>query len=100
MQMVDTCVFIAEEFAPNEINEIIPTETRREVLCTLGSITRSEFFEAGRSGLNPELMITVFWLDYNGEKTVEFHGQRYGVYRSYTADEESVELYLEKKAGA
>lgn len=96
----DVCTLISETYEQNELGEFIPTETRREVICQVSSITRTEFFDAGRSGLSPEKALTVFWLDYNGESTVEFHGQRYGIYRTYTPDEESIELYLEKKAGA
>lgn len=96
----DVCTLISETYDKNEFGEYIATETRRDVICQVGSITRTEFFDAGRAGLSPEKTLTVFWLDYNGEATVEFHGQRYGVYRTYTPDEESIELYLEKKAGA
>lgn len=96
----DVCTLISESYEQNELGEFIPTETRREIICQVGSITRTEFFDAGRAGLSPEKTLSVFWLDYNGEAVVEFHGQRYGVYRTYTPDEENIELYLEKKAGA
>lgn len=96
----DVCTLISEKYEPNEFGEFLPTESHREVICQVGSITRTEFFDAGRAGLSPEKTLTVFWLDYNGEATVEFHGERYGIYRTYTPNEESIELYLEKKAGA
>ena len=96
----DISTLISESYAQNEFGEFVSTEDRREVICQVGSITRTEFFDAGRSGLSAEKTLTIVWLDYNGEATVEFHGQRYGVYRTYTPDEETIELYLEKKAGA
>lgn len=77
------------------------TETPREVFCRVDSVTRREFFEAGRNGLNPEWRFTVFADDYGGEQTVDFEGKRYGVYRAYRlSDSDYMELYCEKKAGA
>lgn len=100
MNITDTCTLISETYSKSATGEFTAVENCREVLCTVGSINRAEFFEAGRSGLNPEIMLTVSWLDYEGEKLAEFHGERYAVYRSYRADDEKVELYLTKKAGA
>lgn len=76
------------------------TETRRMVMCRIGSITRQEFFEAGRNGLNPEMEFTVFAGDYKGERTVEYHGRGYGVYRTYIVPgSDYIELYAERKGG-
>ena len=44
--------------------------TENEVLCQVHSITRQEFFEAGRSGLNPSYLFTIFAGDYSGESIV------------------------------
>lgn len=75
------------------------TETATDVLCQVGSVTRNEFFEAGRNGLNPEFVFTMFFGDYNGERTVEYNGNRYGVYRTYHGRNDTVELYAERKGG-
>lgn len=75
-------------------------DKRRKVMCKIGSITRSEFFAAGRNGLNPELAFTVFVGDYNGERTVEYHGRGYGIYRTYIVPgTDYIELYAERKGG-
>ena len=69
--------------------------------CRADSVTRREFFEAGRNGLNPEWKFTVFAPDYGGELTVEYEGRRYGIYRTYRmTDSDYMELYAERKAGA
>lgn len=81
----------------------VPTinETPREIFCKAESVTRREFFEAGRNGLNPEWKFTVFAPDYGGELTVEYEGRRYGIYRTYRmTDSDYMELYAERKAGA
>lgn len=72
----------------------------RTILCRVGSVTRAEFFDAGRNGLNPEFMFTVFHGDYLGETTCRFHGQDYGIYRTYhVPGTDDLELYAERKGG-
>ena len=75
-------------------------ETRRQVMCQINSITRQEFFSAGRNGLNPEMEFTIFAGDYLGERTVEYHGNGYGIYRTYIVPgTDYIELYVERKGG-
>ena len=74
-------------------------ETARQVFCDVQSVSASEFFEGGRNGLNPEYRFTVFAADYDGETTVEYCGKRYGVYRTYLARTDVLELYAERKGG-
>ena len=90
--------------------------TGREVFCKAKSVTRSEFFNAGRNGLNPQLVLTVFAADYEGERLAEYGGQTYAIYRTYKAEDSGystkargsylelqadyIELYLEAQGGA
>ena len=90
---------IEEAYKPDTLGQLIPTETRRDVYCNLASVSASEWFEGGRSGMNPEYRATMFSPDYNGEQIAELDGVRYGIYRTYLGRNETVELYLEKKAG-
>ena len=76
------------------------TESRKQVYAQVGSITRSEFYAAGRNGLNPDFVFTVFYGDYDGEPVCEYEGNRYAVYRTYfggTGD--YVELYVQREGG-
>lgn len=73
------------------------TENRRTVMARVESVTRSEFFEAGRNGLNPEFKFTMFQYDYQGEKVVEYNGQQYTVYRTYMGRNDELELYVEQR---
>lgn len=76
-------------------------ERSRRIYCRVDSITRQEFFEAGRAGLNPEWRFTVFAGDYKGERTLSYEGQRYGIYRTYRVPgTDYMELYAERKGGA
>jgi hypothetical protein len=75
------------------------TQTQRDVFCSVDSVTRQEYFEGGRNGLNPEYRITMFFGDYNGEDTILYNGKAYGVYRTYHAKTDVLELYVERKGG-
>lgn len=76
------------------------TEVPREVFCQAYSVTRQEFFEGGRNGLNPSMVFKMFAPDYHGESIVEYNGQRYGVYRTYfVPGEDYMEIYVERKGG-
>ena len=90
---------IEEAYKPDALGQLIPTETRRDVYCNLSSVSASEWFDGGRVGLNPEYRATMFVYDYNGERIAELDGVRYGIYRTYLAQNEFIELYLERKAG-
>lgn len=75
------------------------TKVERDVFCQVGSITRAEFFDAGRNGLNPQYRFTMFAEDYNEEPTVVYKGKAYGVYRTYQPRNDWIELYVERKGG-
>ena len=74
--------------------------TSKQVMCQVQSVSRSEFFEGGRNGLNPEYVFTVFFDDYNGEPLVMFKNKMYSVYRTYLRRTDKLELYCERKGGS
>lgn len=41
----------------------------------------------------------MFFGDYNGEDTILYNGKAYGVYRTYHAKTDVLELYVERKGG-
>ena len=90
---------IGVTYTADSIGQLIPQETRRDVFCSLSSVSASEWFEAGRAGLNAEHRAALFAYDYAGETMAELDGVRYGIYRTYLGRNETVELYLERKAG-
>ena len=77
----------------------VQTTTTRQVFARIDSVTRAEFFEGGRNGLNPEIKFTMFFGDYDGEDTVVYNGLQYAVYRTYQGLNDIVELYCERKGG-
>lgn len=99
--------------------EIVST---RDVLAQVHSVTRQEFFEAGRNGLNPSFVFTVFAGDYNDEGECRYNGNQYSIYRTYISHgevrthvsntrksssvssyhmpgDDYIELYVERKGG-
>lgn len=99
MDRSDVITLIGVTRSQDEYGVWRTTPVRRHVMCQVNSVTRAEFFEAGRNGLNPELVFRVFFGDYDGEDTLIYNGQGYGIYRAYRGRNDIVELYAERKGG-
>lgn len=99
--MDDVIILVAETFSKNEYGVPVPIQLPREVFAEVKSVSRQEFFEAGRNGLNPQFQFTVFAGDYNGETICRYNGDQYSVYRTYwIPGSDYVELYVERKGGS
>ena len=75
------------------------TNTSRDVFAQVDSVTRAEFFEGGRNGLNPEFKFTMFYGDYNRETELIYNGESYAIYRTFKGRTDTIELYAERKGG-
>lgn len=91
---------VSTKYKTDSIGQSVPVTSERSCMCRVSSVSASEFFEAGRSGIEAQLRVEMFAWDYAGEKTVSVDGVRYGVYRTYQPNPDRIELYLEPKAGA
>lgn len=99
MNRNDVIYLVSESYEKNEYGVSAPVSSERMVFCRVDSVTMSEFFEGGRNGLNPEFRFIVFAYDYHGETVVKYKGKTYGVYRTYLGQEDTIELYAERKGG-
>lgn len=99
MDMSDVLKLISVTYEKDEIGQQIPVETERKVFCSVESVGQREWFEAGRSGLKAEYRAEMFAPEYKGESLCEYDGSRYGIYRTYRTSKDSIQLYLERKAG-
>ena len=99
MDRSDVIKLIGQTMAKDKYGVYRSTVTAREVYCQVDSITQSEFYSAGREGLNPAFKFTLFYGDYNDETVVEYKGKTYAVYRTYYRRTDRVELYVERKGG-
>ena len=83
----------------NDYKQEVTAETRSQIFAKKESVSRAEFYNGGKSGLQPEFRLTTAIIDYNGELEVEVDGERYGIYRTYNVSADYIELYCEKKGG-
>ena len=90
---------ISETRTQDEYGVWRPTQTSRDAYAQVDSVTRSEFFEGGRNGLNPELVFRMFQGAYKGEKILIYRGTAYSVYRTFLERTDTIELYCERKEG-
>lgn len=97
--MDKSCVInlISTTRARNDYGVWTETDSSKQVFAQVSSVSRAEFFDAGRNGLNPEYQFTMFSGDYSGEETLEYEGKLYGIYRTYLRKTDVIELYAERK---
>lgn len=91
---------IQQSYTEDEIGNQVPVESKTIILCGLKSVGRTEFYNAAVAGLKPELIFVAHNYEYNGEKQVEFEGNKYNVIRSYSTSFEEVELSCERVIGS
>lgn len=96
MMRADVIQLITETASAHGVHESI-TETEREVMCTVKSVSRSEYYNALNAGINPTY---VFYLtlsdDYQGERVVRYKGLKYRVVRTYVTDDDGIEITVER----
>ena len=102
--MDDLILLISESYKKDASGNVTVTETTTSVWAHLQSGTRAEWADAGQNGLQPQLVAVTPIVNYNGEQIVQIgsgeNARRYAVYRTYLdPDNDSIELYLERKAG-
>ena len=70
--------------AIDSYGDMTETESKTQVFARLKSVGMSEFYQANATGFKPEIKFIVSdWLDYNGERIVEWDGLRFDVIRVY-----------------
>lgn len=67
----------------DEIGNDITIPIKRKILCKVADIGQYEFYNAKVSDLKPEIKFIIHEFEYEGEKEVEFEGERYEVLRTY-----------------
>lgn len=100
MDRSEVITLLAATKSQNAYGVWVETLTDRDVFCQVDSVSRAEFFDGGRNGLNPEFRMTMFAGDYQGERLLIYKGMTYSVYRTYQGRNDTVELYVERKGGS
>lgn len=88
----DIANLISITTAYNENGVPIPTETRTEVFVNVKSATRSEFYSALQAGMTISKVFTMMLCDYDGQKIIEYDNKKYNITRTYSKDNELLEL--------
>lgn len=88
-----------ETTGEDSIGQSIITEKEREVLVEVQSVNSSEFFAGQQGGLAPEFRFRIDRFGYKDEKTCEYDGKRYSIYKTYKSDNNYVDLYAEEERG-
>ena len=104
--MDDVMTLVAVTYTKDEEGNPEAHETKREVLCQVQSVGRSEFYSAAQVDLHPEFVfILSHYKDYQGEKIIEYtdwmqRNHKLYVTRAYRVpDTDRVELYAEERTG-
>lgn len=80
------------------IGQSVATESQTMIFVDESSITRAEWTDAGRNGFNPQICLITPFMNYDGQRFVEYKSKRYAIYRTYQRGD-NIELYLELKGG-
>lgn len=90
---------ISKTYTQNAFGQFEETEKERKVFCNVRSISRAEWYDAGRIGFNPDITFNMFAPDYHGEEVVRWKDTKYKIYRTYIGQNEIIELYCQKIGG-
>lgn len=90
----------------DDLNQVVEEErTTKSVFADVSSVSQTEFFSAGRIGLQPSLKVTMYDFEYEDEPIVKVYFtdtkvKNYSVYRTYSpVGTDKIELYLEERGG-
>ena len=73
------------------------TDEERKVLCTVKSVTRSEYYTALNAGVMPEFVFRLALAeDYQNERIVIWRGQKFRVVRTYVTEDDGIEITVER----
>lgn len=73
------------------------TTTTKDVMASVKSVARTEFYAAYASGLTVDLVFVIHRSGYSGEKDLIYDGHRYEVIRTYEREDEFIELTSRKR---
>lgn len=100
---MDKCSVItleAPRYVTGSLSQRIPGDpVTRDIFCDVKSVKRAEWAAAAQNGRKAQFCVSVWADEYAGEPVAILDGVRYSIYRTYQTDSETIELYLEQKAG-
>jgi len=96
MVRADVIGLVTETASAHGVHEAY-TETVREVLAEIRSVTRSEYYNALNAGVQPELVFKLTLdADYQDERVLRYGGKRYRIIRTYLTNDGGIEITAER----
>lgn len=99
MNLAEKIALISIEHTQDDLGEWVEKWTKTEIFGRIESVSMSEFFEAGRQGFKPDMKVTIWMAEYDGQSLLEYKDKTYTIYRSYRRDDGRIELYVNEKKG-
>lgn len=92
----DVIYLITETARAHGVHDTV-TDSERMVYCNVQSVSRNEFYTALNVGIQPSYVFVLAYAeDYQGERLVKYHNQRFRVVRTYVTEEDSIEITVER----
>lgn len=79
-------------------NQIETVTNAKTIFANVESVSRNEFYAAATVDMKPELIFSVHWFEYDGQKRIRYKNNFYNVIRTYTRDE-LIELVVSSTIG-
>ena len=96
--VTDEIFLCREETTKDELLNQITVLQKRSLIAEICNVRQSEFFKARQSDLQADIMVKIFYLDYDDEKIVQIGEKLYDVYRTYFNEKtDEMELYLSER---
>ena len=96
MTRADVIDLVTENRTGHGVHEAV-TDSERTVMCTVESVRRSEYYTALNAGFQPEYVFKLALAnDYQNERIVKVHGQKFRVVRTYLTDDDGIEITVER----
>lgn len=94
----ETAILYKETESVNDIGDTVSVKSAKRVFCRVRSIGMKETYQALAVGLKPELsLVLADYLEYDGEKKVEYDGVIYNVIRTFRREgKNEIELVVNR----
>ena len=91
----DEVTLIKKNSKLDKYKNIFYDEEKQIVLCREESVSRAEFYNAGREACKPSVVLIIKKDEYYNQQEIEYKNTRYRIIRTYSDDVEELELVCE-----
>lgn len=99
MMWRDVLDLITVEITQDDVGGFTEQEFKRTVFANRKSIRSTEFYQAHAVGLRPEITFEIRFFEYQNEKRLEFQGVEYEVLRTFSKNQEMLDLICARREG-